>query len=180
VGRLAAKVGPAILRSDAPADIKRTAIDFSNEVLSAFFGADDELATCGLAESLAATVPYWSTGTSQPFPFNGTHIEWLIAHTRDWVSLPLQRRILRSATDYEFSRGRRVLHVAFGLIARVALQLPVDEHQGLQEHGRIAVAIFGRAALLPLIAILRDPSAPRFIPVLLRLGRGMKHGFRAS
>jgi hypothetical protein len=60
-----------------------------------------------------------------------------------------------------------------GLLRHAARQLPLDR-EALQEQGRAALIIFGRLALLPLIVILRDPSAPRSIPLLLRLGRAMK------
>ncbi|WP_426441134.1 hypothetical protein [Bradyrhizobium genosp. P] len=55
VGRLAASVGPAQLRPGAPAEVKRSAIDFSNELLSAFFGTGDDPASYGLAAALTVS-----------------------------------------------------------------------------------------------------------------------------
>jgi hypothetical protein len=166
------RFGP--IRSDAPADIKRAAIDVLNELLVAFFGVDEDSATYGLAETLAATVPYWPNATSQPMPFTDADIEWLVARTRQWCSLPTQRKLLRSAADHEFTRARRVLRIVFGLFRRVVRRFPIDQREALEEHGRLAVIVLGRATLLPLMAILRDPSIAPFIPTLLRLCYGMK------
>jgi hypothetical protein len=174
VGRLAAKVGPSLLRPDAPANVRHKATEFCNELLSAFYGVDDEPATFGLAEELVATIPYWSNGVSSSMLFDDTHVEWLIVQARNWFSLPVQRQILCAANDYEFCRARRVLQVALGVLGRAARKLPIDQRQGLQQQGQIVVVIFGRALLLPLIAILRDPSASKHVPTLLRLARSVK------
>ncbi|WP_316184788.1 hypothetical protein [Bradyrhizobium sp. SZCCHNRI1003] len=180
VGRLAARVGPSLLRPDAPADLKHKATEFCLELLSAFYGVDEEPEAYGLVEGLAATVPYWSNPASQSMPFDDAHIEWLITHARDWFSLPVQRQILCSARDYEFCRARRVLQVSFGILGRTARKLLVDQRRGLLEHDQIAVVIFGRALLLPLIVILRDSSAAKHIPTLLRLGRHAKQALSPS
>lgn len=174
VGELAAKVARGFLLSESPADIQRDATDFLNEILSAFYGVDDKRATNGLAELLAATIPYWSNETSQRMMFTDAHIKWLIMRVQKWASLPKQRETLRSATDYEFSRARRVLNVVLGIFKRAARRLPMDQREALKELGRGAVIAFGRAALLPLIVILRDPSAGRVVPTLLLLSHGMK------
>jgi hypothetical protein len=63
VGRLAENIAKPQLRPEAPVEIKQKVIDFWHELLSAFFGVEDEPAICGLAEDLAATVPYWLNGT---------------------------------------------------------------------------------------------------------------------
>jgi hypothetical protein len=174
VGGLAAKTARGLLRPKAPADIQHAATDFLNEILSAFYGVDDEPEAHGLAELLAATVPYWSNVSRQPMPFDDTHIEWLITHVREWVSLPKQRETLRSARNYEFTRARRVIHAVIGILRRAARRVPEGQLAGLEELGRDSVIIFGRAALLPLVMILRDTSGRPIIPTLLRLSRGMK------
>jgi hypothetical protein len=170
VGRLAQTVGAAQVRPNAPAEIKRAAVDICSELLSAFFGVDEEPATYGLAASIVETMPYWSSELSRPFPIDETHIEWLIVHIRQWCSLPVQRKMLRSATDYEFVRARRVLRVALGFISRTARQLPTVQRKALLQQ-QVTVIVLSRPVLLPLIAVLRDPAAPLFIPALLRLGR---------
>ncbi|WP_316174382.1 hypothetical protein [Bradyrhizobium sp. SZCCHNRI1073] len=180
VGQLAAKVGPSLLRPDAPAKLKHKATEFCVELLGAFYGVDDEPEPFGLAEGLWATVPYWSNGVSQSIPFNDVQIEWLIKHAHDWFSLPTQSKIVHSASDYEFCRARRVLQVSFGILGRTARRLPIDQRQGFQEQGQIAVVVFGRALLLPLIAILRDSSAAKQISTLLRLAQQAKQGLPAS
>jgi hypothetical protein len=91
-------------------------------------------------------------------PFDDSHIEWLIIHVREWVSLPKQRQTLRSATNYEFTRARRVIHVALGIFKRGARRVPMDQRTALEELGRGAVIAFGRPALLPLILVLRARS----------------------
>jgi hypothetical protein len=174
VGELAAKAARGLLRPESPADIQHAATDFISEILFAFYGVDDEPATCGLADLLAATVPYWSKVTPRPMPFDDTHIEWLIVHVRECASLPKQRETLRSATNYEFTRARRVIHVVLGALKRAARRVPPGQSETLEELGRGAAIIFGRAALLPLIVILRGPSGRRIIPTLLRLSHGMK------
>src|SRR5262249_8065439 len=93
---------------------------------------------------------------------------------REWVSLPKQRHALRSATHYEFTRARRVIRVAIGILERTARRTPTAQREALKELGRGAVLVFGRAALLPLIVVLRDPSGRRVIPTLLYFSHGMK------
>lgn len=174
VGRLAPTVGPALLQPDAPADIKRAAIDFSNEFLAAFFGVPDESAVYGLAEAVSETVPYWLNKASHPMTLDDASIEWLMVHLRKWFSLPAQHKILRSATNYEFVRARRVIRVVFGAFGRTARGLPAGQRKALKEHERIAVIVLGRPLLLPLIAVLRDPPVPGLVPMLLRLSREIK------
>ncbi|HTB03166.1 MAG TPA: hypothetical protein VK804_22080 [Bradyrhizobium sp.] len=174
VGRLAARVGPALLQPDAPADIKRAAIDFSNELLGAFFGVRDESAVCGLAEAVSETVPYWLNKASQPMTLDDASIECLMVHVRRWFSLPTQRQILRSGTNHEFVRARRVIRVAFGTFGRTARGLPAIQREELRKYGCIAVIVLGRPLLLPLIALLRDPSVPHLVPMLLHLSREIK------
>jgi hypothetical protein len=178
VGRLAARVGPAQLRPDTPGDVKRSAIDFWNELLSTFFGSSDEPASYGLAAALSATMPYWRNKASQPFSIDEEGIEWLMEHVRNWLSLPAQSDILRTASNHEFVRARRVLRIAFGIFCRFARSLPKDQCEALQEHGRIAVVTLGRPMLLPLLAILRKPPAPHSISLVLRLSREMKFALR--
>jgi hypothetical protein len=177
VGGFAAKAARGLLRPESPADIQHAATDFLNEILSAFYGVDDEPEAHGLAELLAATVPYWSKGHPQPMPFDDTHFEWLIVHVRNWASLPKQRETLRSARNYEFTRARRIIHVVIGIFKRAARRVPEGQREGLEEFGRAALIIFGRAALLPLIVILRDPSGRPIISMLLRFSRSMKQQF---
>ena len=105
------------------AKIKLSAIDFSNELLSAFFGTGDEPASHGLAAALSATMPYWRNETSQPFFLDDATTEWLVVHIGKWISLPTQRNVLRSASNHELLRARRVLVVAFGLFGRPARSL---------------------------------------------------------
>jgi hypothetical protein len=174
VGRLAATVGAAQMRPYAPAEIKRAAIDVCGELLSAFFGVDDDPATDGLAASIVATMPYWTSEVSRPLPIDETHVEWLVAHIRKWCSLPVQRRILRSATDYEFIRARRVLQVALGFFSRAARRLPTAQRRALLQQRHITVIVLSRPVLLPLIAVLKEPEALRFVPTLLHLSREMK------
>jgi hypothetical protein len=180
VGRLAQTVGAAQVRSNAPAEIKRAAVDICSELLSAFFGVDGEPATYGLAASIVETMPYWSSEVSRPFPIDETHIEWLIVHIRQWCSLPVQRKILRSATEYEFVRARRVLRVALGFFSRTARQLPTVQRKALLQQEQVAVIVLSRPVLLPLIAVLRDPAVPLFIPALLRLSRATKVTLREA
>jgi hypothetical protein len=129
VGRLATKAARGLLRSESPADIQHAATDFLSEILSAYYGVDDESATYGLAAFLAKTVPYWSNVTPQSMLFDDTHIEWLIVHVREWASLPKQRQTLRSATNYEFTRARRVIHVVLGIFKRAARSVPMDQRE---------------------------------------------------
>jgi hypothetical protein len=174
VGRLAARVGPAQLRPGAPADVKRSAIDVSSELLSAFFGTGDEVAIYGLAEALSVTIPYWRNEPSRPFSLDDASTEWLVVHIGKWISLPTQRSVLRSASNHELPRARRVLRVAFGIFGRLARSLRKDQREAFQEHGPVAIIALGQPLLLPLVAILRDPSIPRPIPLLLRLSREVK------
>lgn len=177
VARLAAAVGPSLLRPQAPASLKHKATEVCVEFLSAFYGVDEEPETFGLAADLAATIPYWSNGASQPLSFDDAHIAWIVAQTRDWLSLPVQRQILRTANDHEFCRARRFLKVGLGILERTARKLPIDQRQALQQQSHIFVVIFGRMLLLPLIAALRDPSSSTHVPMLLRLSRGAKQQF---
>ena len=180
VGRLAQTVGAAQVRSDAPAEIKRAAVDICSEFLSAFFGVDGEPATYGLAASIVETMPYWSSEISRPFPIDDAHIEWLVVHIRQWCSLPVQRKILRSANDYEFVRARRVLRVALGFFSRTTRQLPTVQRRALLRQERVTVIVLSRPVLLPLIAALNDPPVVRLIPTLLRISRATKVALREA
>jgi hypothetical protein len=101
-------------------------------------------------------------------------------HVQKWFSLPIQRKIRRSATNYEFVRARRVLRIVFGNFDRTSQSLPASEREALQEQSRLAVIILSRAVLLPLIQILRDQPIPRLIPALLDASRKMKLTLRGD
>lgn len=174
VGQLAAKVARGLLRPQSPVAIRHAATDFLNEFLSAFFGVDEESAASGLAELWAATAPFLSSGVQQRVPFEDTHLEWLIVRVRDWASLPQRRKTLRSARNYEFMRARRVIRVALGLFARAARSVPLNQQKTFEEFYHGVAIVFGRATLLPLIVILRDPTGRQAIPTLLDLSRNLK------
>jgi len=134
--------------------------------------ADSAYDVC--AEQVFATIPYWSGGIQQRIPFDDEQIRWFIARVREWASFPRQRETLRSATNYEFMRARRVIRIVVGIFSRTARLVPPREREALDEFGRRAVIAFGRPTLLPLIMVLRDPSGRQVIPMLLDLSRGMK------
>lgn len=180
VGLPAARVGRKLLQSDAPLDVRQAAIGFSEELLSVFFGVGSEPEIYGLAELVAATAPYWLNKAERPFLPDDESILWLMNHVQKWFSLPIQRKIRRSATNYEFVRARRVLRIVFGNFDRTSQSLPASEREALQEQSRLAVIILSRAVLLPLIQILRDQPIPRLIPALLDASRKMKLTLRGD
>ena len=172
VGELAPRVAKSLLRLGTPADIKDGLTNVLVEIYSAYYGTDDKPDTTGFGKLLAETIPYLSKGTLEPVMFDDAHIEWFIANVRDWVSLPKQRETLESARNYELVRARRVIHVVLGIFGRAARHMPDGQLKSLEE---LTVLSLGRAALLPLVAILRK-SPPEYpvIPKLLSLSRSVK------
>lgn len=158
VGKLAGQVAR---KSRAPNEALNAVTDFIFECLGVFYGVDDELASSGLAALGEIAARYFTSDVSRPrdmanfHPTDDEFACWL-QYVKTMASLPVQRKAITSATDYELIRARRLVHLVFGFVGRLARAAESGEE--FEELGRRLLIVFGRPAVPILITVLREDS----------------------
>jgi hypothetical protein len=158
VGKLAGQVAR---KSRAPKEALNAITDFIFECLGVFYGIDDGLASSGLAALGEIAAPYFTSDVSRPrdmADFHPTDDElacWL-QYVKTMASLPVQRKAITSATDYELMRARRLVHLFFGFLARIARAAKAGDE--FEECGRRLLIVLGCPAVPILITVLREDS----------------------
>lgn len=181
VGKLAEQIAR---KSRAPKEALRDTTDFILECGGVFYGVDEELASSGLAALWERAAPYFTSDVSRPrdmADFHPTDDElacWL-QYLKTMASLPVQRKAITSATDYELIRGLRLVHLFFGFLGRLARAAKPGEE--FEEIGRRLLIVLGRPAVPILIMVLREDSlrhkSVSFILDLMRRQRRMTRGY---
>jgi hypothetical protein len=95
----------------------------------------------------------------------------------DWLgrfaSLPMQREMVRSATDYELMRARRLLRFLVGFYRR--FDPSVDCRDDIESLGGWTLVVLGRSAVPILIAVLRqDTIRHEIMPRLLEAAQRLR------
>jgi hypothetical protein len=109
-------------QSGAPADARRALEDLLVEFLGIFYQIDNEPVSEGLAELWEKALPYMSGGASRSSALTDLDLRdedlatW--AHyAGEMASLTAQREAIKSASDYELMRARRLVLFCFRVSA---------------------------------------------------------------
>jgi hypothetical protein len=162
VAELAPRVSRAMTRTfPSTTETRHARTDLISEFLSIFYGLPAEETGDTLAELWQTAEPKqmgW-TDTARRNEFFAILLIALTTFLQDKASLTAQRRALSSASDYEFVRARRLVHVVLhhlGRMARSNQTMSVDQTEII---GRRVLRVFGPSAVLILIAVLRENSS---------------------
>lgn len=140
----------------APAEARNALTDLMLEFLKIFYSFEEEFAIEGLWKTLA---PYLANRKSWSSVDADIHlVDDLLAtaaqHFEKMGSLKAQEKAITSATDYELMRARRLVHLVFGWLGRLAQAAGCREQiEGL---GSRLLIILGRPAVPILISVLRN------------------------
>ena len=105
----------------APVDARYAFKDLATEFLAIFFGSKSEFASEGLAELLekAASYVYGAASWFADLHLCDEDIATCALYWEQFVSLPAQREMIRTASDYELMRARRLIRFVLGYFRRV-------------------------------------------------------------
>jgi hypothetical protein len=161
VAELAPRVSRAMTRTfPSTTETRDARTDLISEFLGIFYGLPAEETGDALAElwQIAQPKQMGPTDTGQTNELFGI-LTALTTFLQDKASLIAQRRTLSSASNYEFIRARRLVHVVLhhlGRMARSNQTMSVDQTEII---GRRVLRVFGPSAVLILIAVLRENSS---------------------
>jgi hypothetical protein len=161
VGRLATMFGRQFAnQTAAPADAQEAITGLAEEFLQVYYGTDSEFVGEGLAELWQKAAPLVGTsstsgGLADFKPGDEDLMAWAY-YLRRFVSLPAQREMVESASDYELMRARRLMRCAIGCFRR--FDPSVDCRDDIESVGGWFVIVFGRPAVPILIALLRQDT----------------------
>lgn len=163
----------------APVDARQALADLTGEFLGIFYAVDGDLVSEGLAELWERAAPYMggaaslSGGLADLHPRDEDLATWA-QYLKELVSLTAQRKAIRSASDYELMRARRLLLFVFGSLRRIARAAECQD--GLEEIGHRLLIVLGRPAVPILVAVLRKDAFRHKIMLsllhLVRMERG--------
>jgi len=166
-----------INKNVAPVDARHAYTDLLAEFLAIFYGSESELMSEGLAELWEKVAPYVDGAASPPDGIADLHprdedLATWARYLEQFVSLPAQREMIRTASNYELMRARRLVRFVLGYIRRI--DSAVRCKNDLEEFG--AGHLVGRMAVPILIAVLREDTLRHTImsgllDVLLRAPR---------
>lgn len=144
-------------RGSMPVGARQTLSDLMLEVLEIVYGLEDEPELDMLADLWGDAAPYLNANAGGRHEFasgTGPHdgVVMVFKFIKDTASLPIQQRTMRSATDSEVTRARRLVLVASGHIRRM---VTVNQENLEPWLHRLTIAI-GHRAVPILVATLRD------------------------
>jgi hypothetical protein len=147
--------------SAAPVEARRSIAQLAFDFLEVFYGLDGGVVTEGLAELWEKAAPYMGGGASQTAGLADLHPrdEDLAAwahYVKAMASLGAQQKTIKSASNYELMRARRLVLFVSGYLRRVARAAECPE--GFEEFGRRLLIVLGRSAVPILIAVLRNDA----------------------
>jgi len=159
IGGLAGKLARRqVSKGAAPAEARHAYAALAVEFLSVFYGNEGEFMIEGLAEQWEKVVPYVAVAGSQAgdladlHPTDETLTRWA-QKLRQFVSLPAQQAAIKSASDYELIRARRLIRFVLEYLRRISNAIGL---QGTCE-GLLFLSLTGR--LVPaLVALLREDT----------------------
>ncbi|MGH6812320.1 MAG: hypothetical protein ACREDM_08255 [Methylocella sp.] len=161
VGELAGQFARKIALPNAPKEAKNAIADLTSEFLGIFYGVNEELAATGLGALWKKATPYFGNNISQSgsladIDLRDDHFEIMARYLNEMASLTAQRKAITSATDYELIRARRLVHLFFGYLGRLARA--AERGKEFEEFGRRLLIELGRPAVPILITVLREDS----------------------
>ncbi len=145
-------------KAGAPIGAQHAIADLAVEFLGAFYAVGDEPESEGLADLWRKASPYLGGATSRPlglaqfYPSDEDIGSW-VQHVKEMASLPEQAKMIRSASDYELLRARRLLLFVFGHLGRFAHA--AGRQETFEEFGQRLLIVLGRPAVPILVAVFR-------------------------
>jgi hypothetical protein len=161
VGRLATMFARQLAnQTAAPSNVRDAITGLAEEFLQVFYGTDSEFVGEGLAELWQKAAPFVdassASGRSADFNLGDEDLMTWADYLRRFVSLPAQREMVESASDYELMRARRLMRYVIGCFRR--FDHSVDCRDDIESLGGWFLIVFGRPAVPILIAVLRQDT----------------------
>lgn len=160
VGEIAGQIARLQARKQAlPAQAREAFADMGAWVMGTFYGVDNETATEGVSSLWDTLAPHLAEQGPQSeslvkcHPTDENFAVWA-QYLKDFASLPAQKEAIRSASDYELLRARRVVLFVAGHLRRFA--------EGAGQWGEPEkwaarfMIVFGGWAIPILVAVLRE------------------------
>jgi hypothetical protein len=144
----------------APTEARRSFAHLAFDFLEVFYGLDSEVVSEGLAELWEKVAPYMGGNASQTGGLADLRLrDEDLAVWTDYVktiaSLSAQQKMIKSASDYELMRARRLLLFVFGYLRRLVRATTHPKDFDFEAFGRRLLVVLGRLAVPILIAVLR-------------------------
>lgn len=156
LGTLAAQISRQMVKTDRlPPAFKHDLTDLALPFLQAFFKLNWVYEEEGLSELWGKVQPHFGgTKASAALALSDYQIEIAAGYLRRMGSLPAQRDAIRSASDYELVRARRLLLFVRGHVRRMADL--TGQGENLDGSCRNFVIAMSRPAVPILIMVLRE------------------------
>ena len=159
-----------------PVSARQALSDLELEVLRIVYGLDDEPELEELADLWREVAPYLNPNASGGREFaggNGPHdgIVIVLKFVKDTASLPIQQRVMRSATDSELMRARRLVLVASGHLRRMMMVNQKNLEPWLY---RLTIAIGHRAVPILVAALANKVTRRKITQSLLKVARAAR------
>jgi hypothetical protein len=156
LGALAAQISRHMVKEErVPLKLRDDVTDLAVPFLETFFKVNWVFDGEGLSELWDRVEPYlWDTKVAGSLALNDHQLKLVAGYLRRMGSLPAQRDAIRSASDYELIRARRLLLFVFGHVRRMAdLASPNHPLDAFCRNGSLALS---RPAVPILIMVLRE------------------------
>ena len=145
-------------KTTAPPDVRDAITDLTKEFLGVFYGAGSEFVGEGLAELWQKAAPFVDTSA----PSNGLadlnlrdeDITMAADYLNRFVSLPAQLDMIRSASDYELTRARRLMRFVLAYLRRN--DPSPGKRDDIESLDGWLLVVFGRPAVPILVRVLRE------------------------
>ena len=159
-----------------PVGARQALSDLMLEILGIVYGLDDEPEIKELADLWREVAPYLNPNASGGREFtggNGPHdgIVIVLKFVKDTASLPIQQRVMHSATDSELMRARRLVLVASGHLRRMMMVNQKNLEPWLY---RLTIAIGHRAVPILVAALANKVTRRKITQSLLKVARAAR------
>lgn len=181
ISTLAAQLSRQMVKTNRlPSAAREDLTDLVLPFLETFFSVNWIFDEEGLSELWAKVEPYmWDTKVSGALGLNDHQLATAASYLYRMGSLAGQRDAIRSSTDYELIRARRLLFFVIGYVQRLA---KLSGHAGvLDAQCRNCVVALSRPAVPILVMVLReDWLRDRIIGFLLDAATRFRQGTRSG
>jgi hypothetical protein len=181
IGSLAAQASRHLVKNDRlPSAVQNDLTDLLLPFLDTFYSVNWTFDEEGLSELWASVEPYvWDTKVSGALGLNDDQLASAASYLRRMGSLAAQREAVRSASNYELIRARRLLLFVIGYARRLA---KLSGHDGaLDLHCRNCVIALSRPAVPILVMVLREEwLRGRIVGFLLDIATKYRQGVRSG
>lgn len=176
VADLATKLARRLVSATpAPPKMREDLTDYVLPFLEAFYGLEEELVSGGLADLWKTAVVYLRGGIAgsrdlADFQPSDDDLATCAFYLKEMASLPAQREVMTSATDYELMRARRLMLWVFGWLGRIVRATLAEDEERVEALAPRLPIVFGRPAVPILVAVLRNNDIRRGVMASLLSG----------